>query len=297
MLIRYRPPGHARHCSLTLLLLVVVQTLWTSGCCLNPSMADIGPLDEQPVLDFITVAHRGNIQKGRIPGNSLPALRASIETGVSFLEVDVRRSNDGALFLFHDGSFSRSNSSAPAHLRGIPVGTIASSERATVTLDNSVSIAVPTLADALSLIERSKSTLQLDLKGESDALTFAVLELVSARGLLHRVLLQLRSPERVALVLANYPTARVLARCKSPKQLQQVLQYRVEVVELERWLTSDAVRLAHAQGVLVAVNIAGSRLDEPNTWGYLRSRGVDMIMTDRANERGASAPLYTLRAD
>lgn len=247
-------------------------------------MADIGPLDEQAALDFITVAHRGNIDTARFPDNSLPALRAAIEAGVPFLEVDVRRSVDGALFLFHDGSFSRSNSHAPAHLRGDPVGTIASSERATVTLDNSASIAIPTLADALSLIERSEGTLQLDLKGESDALTFAVLELVRARGLLHRVLLQLRSPERVALVLKNYPTARVLARCKSPEQLQQALQSRVEAVELERWITSEAVRLAHAQGVLVAVNIAGSRLDEPNTWDYLRSRGVDMIMTDRANE-------------
>ena len=284
MLIRYRPPGPGRLSSRLLVLLTIVQMLWTSGCCLNPSMADIGPLDEETPLEHLTVAHRGNIDKGSLPDNSLPALRASIAAGVGFLEVDVRRANDGTLFLFHDGSFARSNSHAPAHLRGIPVADVSSADRRAVTLDSSGRIAIPTLADALSLIERSEGTLQLDLKGESDALTLAVLELVSARGLLHRVLLQLRSPERAALVLKNYPTARVLVRCKTFEALQQALQHRVEVVELERWITSAAVRLAHARGVLVAVNIAGSRLDEPNTWGYLRSRGVDMIMTDRANQ-------------
>jgi len=247
-------------------------------------MADIGPLDEETPLGHLTVAHRGTIDKGSLPDNSLPALRASIAAGVEFLEVDVRRASDGTLFLFHDGSFARSNSDASAHLRGIPVSNVSSADRAAVTLETSGSATVPTLADALSIIEQSQGTLQLDLKGESDALTFAVLELVSTRGLLHRVLLQLRSPERAAFVLKNYPTARVLVRCTSFEQLQQTLQYRVEAVELERWITSKAVRLAHARGVLVAINVAGSRLDEPSTWDYLRSRGVDMIMTDRANE-------------
>lgn len=287
MLIRYRQPGRGRPSSGGLVLLTLVQLLWTSGCCINPSMVDIGPLDEEAPLENLTVAHRGNVYSGnvhsrRLPDNSLPALRASIAAGVQFLEVDVRRSSDGTLFLFHDGSFSRSNSNAPAHLRGIPVASIDSPDRAAVTLDASGSATVPTLADALSIIEQSQGTLQLDLKGESDELAFAVLQLVSARGLLHRVLLQIRSLERVALVLANYPTARVLVRCKSFEQLQQALQYRVEAVELEQWITSKAVRLAHARGVLVAVNIAGSRLDEPTTWEYFRSRGVDMIMTDRA---------------
>gem|GEM_PF-2468259 len=284
MLIRYRPPGHGRLSSRLLVLLTIVQMLWTSGCCLNPSMADIGPLDEETPLGHLTVAHRGTIDKGSLPDNSLPALRASIAAGVEFLEVDVRRASDGTLFLFHDGSFARSNSDASAHLRGIPVSNVSSADRAAVTLETSGSATVPTLADALSIIEQSQGTLQLDLKGESDALTFAVLELVSTRGLLHRVLLQLRSPERAAFVLKNYPTARVLVRCTSFEQLQQTLQYRVEAVELERWITSKAVRLAHARGVLVAINVAGSRLDEPSTWDYLRSRGVDMIMTDRANE-------------
>lgn len=250
-------------------------------------MADIGPLEAQYTLESHVIAHRGNISEGVLPDNSLPALRQAIQARIPFLEVDVRRSTDGALFLFHDGSFSRWNSYAPSHLRGIPIGTVSSDDRSQVSLDSSGTIKIPSLADALSLIEQYASatpapTLQLDLKGESDDLLLAVLQLVHARGLLHRVLLQLRTPERINLALTNYPNARILARCKTFEQLTQVLTYRIEAVELERWITSEAVRLAHDHGVRVAINVAGSRLDEQTTHDYLRSGGADMIMTDHA---------------
>ncbi len=255
-----------------------------SGCCIHPSMVDVGPLDPQPALAQREAAHRGNIARPNIPDNSLGALRASLQGGVEFLEVDVRRAADGTLFLFHDGSLSRANSNAPSNLRGIPVAQLAGATLGAVTLDDAQRESIPTLADALSLIGSSgtRSTLLLDLKGESDALVLSVLELVSSRGLLERVLLQIRAPERIALVLANYPRARILARCRSQTQLTLALKYPIEVVELERWISSKAIRQAHARGVLVAINLASSRLDEAATHDYLRSRGVDMIMTDGA---------------
>jgi len=294
----YQLRGHAalyKKNSPSFVLLMLAPLLFSSaffisGCCLNsslfyPSIADIGPLDQQPTLATLTVAHRGNISTGALPDNSLPALRQGLTAGVPFLEVDVRRSADGVLFLFHDGSFSRDNSNAPAQLRGIAISTLSSADLRKASLDKSNQIQIPTLADALSLLRQhphgsAPSALQLDLKAESDSLMLDVLELVSSSGLLHRVLLQLRSPERISLALSKYPHARILARCTSPEQLNQALQNRVEAVELERWITSSAVRQAHARGVLVAINIAGSRLDEPSTHDYFRSRGVDMIMTD-----------------
>jgi len=269
----------------TALVTSIAIAVSISGCCIQPTMVDVGPLDPLPTLRHVEVAHRGNITRPALPDNSLAALRASLQAGLEFLEVDVRRADDGVLFLFHDGSFSRSNSNAPSRLRGVPIAQISSAERNTVSLDDDRKETIPTLADALSLVQESSgtsssATLQLDLKGESDTLVLAALELVQARGLLSRVLVQLRTPERVALALATYPHARILARCTSHEQLTQALKYPIEAVELERWISSEAIRETHARGVLVAVNIAGSRLDEPNTHAYFRSRGVDMIMTD-----------------
>jgi glycerophosphoryl diester phosphodiesterase len=279
----------------TVTAITTVAMLSVSGCCLHPRMLDVRALKPQPALQRLEVAHRGTIAHPTLPDNSLSALRASLEAGVAFLEVDVRRSEDGSLFLFHDGSFSCSNSNAPAHLRGVPISSIATSVRRTVTIGADHTEAIPTLADALSLIEqssrsRSLSTLQLDLKGESDALVLAVLELVRARRLLGRVLLQLRTPDRVALALSRYPQARILVRCTSHAELTAALTYPIEAVELERWISSEAIREAHSRGVLVAVNVSSSCFDTPTTHEYLRSRGVDMIMTDGAGKLSPSSP-------
>jgi glycerophosphoryl diester phosphodiesterase len=258
-----------------------------SACSLiYPDITDLAPFGQQPTLANLTVAHRGNVSRGELPDNSLPALRQALSAGVPLLEVDVRRANDGSLFLFHDGSFTSSNSNAPRNLRGVPIGEIPSSERNQVTLGNSGSVVVPALADALSLIEQNRAaSLQLDLKGESDQLALEVLKLVSTRKLLHRVLVQIRSPERIGVLLKAYPQARILARCRSQQELEQALNYRIEAVELERWITAEAVALAHRHGVLVGINVANSRYDTPEVRGYLRSRGVDLVMTDWGGEK------------
>jgi glycerophosphoryl diester phosphodiesterase len=279
MQMHYRPLGRVGLYKAIVLVAVVCAI---SACSLfYPEITDLAPFGPQPRLANLTVAHRGNISGGELPDNSLPALRQALNAGVPLLEVDVRLANDGSLFLFHDGSFTRFNSNAPRILRGVPIAEIPSSERNQVTLDKSGSVLIPTFADALGLIEQDRlATLQLDLKGESDQLALEVLKLVAARKLLHRVLVQIRSPERIGFLLGSYPEARILARCRSWQELEQALKHRIEAVELERWITADAVALAHRHGVLVGINVANSRYDTPEVRSYLRSRGVDLIMTD-----------------
>ena len=51
--------------------------------------------------EFAVIAHRGGA--GYAPENTLPAFRRSSELGFAQVELDVRRSGDGVLMLFHDG--------------------------------------------------------------------------------------------------------------------------------------------------------------------------------------------------
>ena len=247
-------------------------------------MVDVGPLAAEKSLEALAVAHRGNLHRGTLPDNSIPALTEAINARVPLLEVDVRRSVDGDLFLFHDGSIQSQNSFAPRELVGRPVQGLSRGERALISLDSEHTIPIPNLSDALDLLQLSQgSSLQLDFKGESDELVFAALDLVTRRELLSRVVLQLRSTARIAAVRRLYPRARISARCKDSAQLSAALDLGVETVELERWISSEAIRSAHAKNTRVLINIAGTRLDEPSTWRYLRSRGVDVIMSDYAD--------------
>lgn len=259
-------------------------------------MVDVGPLDSQGPLDCLVTAHRGAPIRskdglGALPDNSIQALRQSVALGVPFVEVDVRRSQEGDLFLFHDGSLSSTNSFSPANLRGTPIARLTRQERSLAKLDAAGRVSIPTIDEALTVIADSRTMLQIDLKGESDELAFSVVDLVARRGLLRNVLLQIRSADRARRIFERYPQTRVLLRCLDQQELEKALSLGVEFVELERWVSSEAIRMAHERGVKVLVNIATSRLDEPSTWQYLRTRGIDVIMSDRAGEHACVVPV------
>ncbi len=57
-------------------------------------------VEPPPYIPFKVVAHRG--RGGRYPGNTLKAIEEAIRLGVDFVEVDVRRTRDGKLVLWHD---------------------------------------------------------------------------------------------------------------------------------------------------------------------------------------------------
>jgi len=292
MLIHYLPPGlgtpsKAQRPILGLLpfTLLLVFILSLTGCCPRVSMVDVGPLDREPQIKSVIVAHRGSLHAKSDIDNSLYSVNRAIINGVNNLEVDVRIAKDGELFLFHDGSLTRSNSYAVSKLRGVAISEIKSAERLKVPLDNKKQITIPNLSEALALIEKHKgATLQLDLKGESDNLALSVFDIVNSHRLMNQVLVQLRSVDRAKLILSRHPKARILIRCKNFTELTRALELPIEAVELERWISSEAIRIAHSKNVLVALNLATSRLDNIDTWQYLASRGVDMMMTDRAAE-------------
>jgi glycerophosphoryl diester phosphodiesterase len=285
MLIHYLRRGLGRSFKkFSFAALLSLLVLSASGCYIS-ALIQLKRLDPAPSLKTVVVAHRGSLHKAEDIDNSIPTLKRTILSGIDNLEVDVRQAKDGELFLFHDGSLNKRNSFAPDNILGAPISSLTSELRSKVKLDKLGQVGIPTLTQALDLIsEHPSSTLQLDLKGESDSLTLAVLNLISSRGLLSRSLIQIRSVERAKLVLSRWPKARILIRCKDEATLESALKLPIEAVELERWITSSAVKEAHAKNILVALNLATSSFDTPEMWRYLNSRGVDMMMTDYPRE-------------
>ena len=260
--------------------IVSVLTLFTLGCA--PSLRDFESVPLRKAQRHLAIAHRGSLHEG-LPDNSLPALRDSISKGVQFLEVDVRQSAGGELFLFHDGSLQESNFKSPQELMGTPVQELSTSDRGTVRLDTAGLIGIPTLKQALATLDSSNtSSLQLDLKGESDQLLDAVVKLLTQENKLSRAVIQLKSPERIRRIRAQEPRARIFARARDMKELDQAIASKVEFVELERWITGEAVEKCHAANIIVVLNVAAPRYDKKETWEFFRARGVDSVMTDHA---------------
>ncbi len=275
----------AKHLCFTLLVTV------SAGCFLfTPSLKDFESLPLQTPLHHYSIAHRGSLHQG-LPDNSLPALKQSIEEGVLFLEVDIRQGSDGTLFLFHDGSLQRENFFSPVELRGRRITDLSADERKSVRLDKGGTLTIPTLKEALNLISDSSSaTLQLDLKGESDELLQSVIDLLKREQKLSRTVIQLKDPARIERLRSAEPTARIVARCRNLEELNRAIAARVEFVELERWITGEAVAKCHEANIAVVFNVSAPPYDNHETWQFFRARGVDSIMSDYAVAAAAKKP-------
>ncbi|MBH0193278.1 MAG: glycerophosphodiester phosphodiesterase, partial [Nitrospira sp.] len=53
----------------------------------------------------LRIGHRG--AAGHAPENTLAAIQKGIDLGVDFVEIDLRRTADGALVVLHDASVNR----------------------------------------------------------------------------------------------------------------------------------------------------------------------------------------------
>lgn len=107
------------------------------------------------------IGHRG--AKGLAPENTLAAIQASIEQGVSFIEIDVQRTADGQLVVFHDLLLDRTtnglgaiSSRAWEDVRKLDAGSHFNSQFAGEP--------IPFLEEVFTLLQEQPITLIIEMK-------------------------------------------------------------------------------------------------------------------------------------
>lgn len=115
------------------------------------------------------IAHRGASHVA--PENTLSALRSALAAGADMVEVDVRRTADGALVLMHDETLGRTTDVGARHPTRAPWRvqdfTLEEVRRLDAGVWKSASFRgeqVPTLEEALEVVERAGSRLLLEVK-------------------------------------------------------------------------------------------------------------------------------------
>ena len=108
----------------------------------------------------LIIAHRGF--SGRYPENTLAAVRAAIDLGVDFVEIDVHETRDGELIVFHDYRLNR--------ICGVP-GRVQDKTLAEIRRSNRQ---VPTLAKVLRKC-RGKVRVLIEIKGADPRKVAAVI--------------------------------------------------------------------------------------------------------------------------
>jgi len=263
---------------------------------LDRFLAEIRDVSSKHVM---VVAHRADWRNA--PENSLSAIRRAVEMGVDIVEVDVRRTKDGRFVIIHDRTLDRTTTGKGkvedytlAELREL---------RLLAATGHATNERIPTLEEALDAV-RGKAIINLDKSFEFPAEIFAV---VKAKG-----------AERYALMSVMQPRAEM--REKFPGLLDEMFYMVVAPLRLpDSWRIIDeylaqekpaviqvtfASTSAEQEARLASIPRRGVRLwvnslwpeqnaghdderavhDPEGAWGWLVSREVSIVQTDRPAE-------------
>ena len=205
-----------------------------------------GSLQANPAACHVKqlVAHRGASTER--PECTMAAILRAIEVGATAVEVDLRTSKDGRLFLLHDTTLDRTtNASGPANQK-----TLAE----LVKLDAGSWFdkaykgeRIPEFRQAAKLC-RGKVDLLLDLKEQGLPYAELVASEVRQYGDPKRTIVGVRSVEQALLFRKLLPRSRQLGLIPDPEAIDAFAKAGVEMIRLwPKWLSDETLvpRLRH----------------------------------------------------
>ncbi len=247
---------------------------------------------------MILVAHRG-VWGGNIPCNTSAAYETALRQGADMIEIDVDKSLDGRLFVFHPGM-------EPAHLnRRISVREMTGAqikELRYVNIDNvETQFGIEELSEVLDRF-RGRCFINIDKFCDNpEEIAAAVRE----RGMAGQILVKTAPEEMNLELIERYcPDIPYMAMVKTPEEIERVAERRLNYIgnevlfrtEDHPFASREFIEREHRCGRLVWCNAivynyltvlsAGHNddralLEGPEEgWGWIADRGYDFMQTD-----------------
>ncbi|MFW5969533.1 MAG: glycerophosphodiester phosphodiesterase [Halofilum sp. (in: g-proteobacteria)] len=224
--------------------------------------------------DVQVTAHRGSSVKA--PENTLPALERALADGADAVEIDVRRTADGTLVLWHDSDLLRlAGRDTPIH--EVTYESLQTFDIGAVRHPRFFGTRAPTLREAIEVL-KGRAEIYVDVKSApgEERIADEVVELLQSEGVIGQ-----------SAILSNDP--RVLARAHElAPELKRVQLAEFIIGELDR---SGFDALALRQNRVSAVEVARARryghelhvwtVNDPVAMERFIDLGVDNIITDR----------------
>ncbi len=253
------------------------------------------PLAEYPFgTKTLVVAHRGS--SGTAPENTMVAFRAAIDAGARMVEIDVQRTADGRVIVFHDhvlGRTSNGSGRVDAHTydqirdldAGSWMGEAFAGER------------IPLLIDALAYL-KGRAYLNVELKrydttDDPDILLAAVLRTIDVADMAAHTLVSSFDHEligRAASINPRIPGAVIMHPTDRAMPSERALPVGARAVVMSKaQLSHDRVRDARAHGLPLAVYTINTSEEALRAVRY----GADVLVTNfPADIMAAVAPSH-----
>lgn len=249
---------------------------------------------------IIIVAHRG-IWGGNIPGNTIPAYRTALKQGADMIEIDVDRSADGELFVFHPGK--------EKVFLGIhtPIREMQAKEieklRYLNSSGNESQYGIERLEDVFREF-KGKCYINVDKFQDNPE---QIADMIRSFGMADQILVKTQPKQEYLEDMQRYcPDIPYISMISDETDIEKILEYDINYVGNEVLFSRDDhvfaqeefVRRQHEKGYLVWCNaiiysykdlFSGghdddrSLADDPaNGWGWIADKGYDFIQTDWA---------------
>lgn len=224
--------------------------------------------------------HRGASRYA--PENTLPAIEAARQLGADLVEIDVRTTKDGKLYLLHDATLERTTNGA-GPIREVEAATIASLDAGAWFGRPFVDTRVPTLDEGLAATE-GKIGIYFDAK---DLEPVALVAALREHDLVAQTIV-FQSPGYLARVRQLEPKLATLAPLFSPSSLEPLARkLKPKAVDVN-WndLSAELIERCHK----LEIQVYSDAPDDAAVEDYLRAIDwkIDQIQTDQ--------PLRLMRA-
>lgn len=245
------------------------------GCFRSQPLPVRSILNDKKEL-FWPVAHRGGKEFG-VP-NSLTALQRAARSGLPFLEIDIRSSSDGTLFVFHDSKVRPETVLSTPEGYGKYFSSLSNQEIQQLMLIGSFE-SPPSLRSVLQNLSSFNSMLFLDVKGGWSITGRQTLSLANQLGWGSRVVYQCYSAECVETLSKEYPQSIFLFRVKKASEVKVALNSGAHIIQFDlKDLNLSTVETVHQRGARVLVKTLNSE-DTEKAWNTAQKFGVDLVLT------------------
>lgn len=236
------------------------------------------------------VSHRGASTER--PEGTIAAIRRSIEVGATSVEVDVRTSKDGKLFLLHDATLNRTTN-GEGDASALTLAELQKLDAGSWFDEKYQREKIPSLKEVAELC-KGKIDLLLDLKEQGNEYDRKVVELIREHGDPVQTIVGVRSIIQVKRFRELLPEAKQLALIPKVDDIEAFAKAGADVIRLwPKWLSANnqPVMRVRAAGKKLHLNGKTGSVEELLT---LLGHRPDSLLSDDPRRLRASLELLQM---
>ena len=259
--------------------LLVVDAGATPHAAAASTLQGFGALQRDTIPAI--ASHRGAALLA--PENTLAGIEAAIRSEADFVEIDLRRTKDGRVILFHDPTVDRTTNGM-GRVRDYTLAQFRSMDAGGWFDPAFAGERVPVFEEAVALLDPSPISVLIELKDDwNDEQLAPVIDDLRQRQMVNRVVLQsfnLVTMEALQRVAPEFARA-LLTRQLDDDIVDLALALGVSAVGAKAALYAafpGAVERIRERGLGTAVYT----LNTPAEWQFAVDSGIDLVITDDA---------------